>query len=451
MDAIRLRRPLIVLLSLAAVCAAGVFIFLPHRGELDVQLDALRRMGHPTSLAELFLRRLVDSAAEAAGAALEKALGGIQGDPGNLLSSPDFEAWRYPDRPWTDIEMSAAAVIRSNNLPALEVVHQALQAPAFRLVKNLPAGPAMTLPRVFGYIDAARTLTVAAGWEAQRGETSAASRHLADALELGRVLSGEPTMLVAIGSLATTSTALGGLENVVNQARLSEGELNDLQKELGRSWVTNITEQCLASETCFGLSIGDLAATQSMAFFGNAGPFSTMAGEWAVRASFALYSMSGLKRADFAFYTGHMVRNLEAVRRDPRLRSALLQTNDLAMAKNLAQHRWRRRYSTSLIPRVFSFWEGDLRNQIRNRAANAALAVERYRLAHGDGLPPSLDALVPEFLDRVPTDIFADSPLRYRRLDLGYVIYSIGPDQKDDGGSLLPVGDPSDVTFRVAR
>ncbi len=92
-----------------------------------------------------------------------------------------------------------------------------------------------------------------------------------------------------------------------------------------------------------------------------------------------------------------------------------------------------------------------MRNQIRNRSANAALAVERYRLAHGDGLPPSLDALVPEFLDRVPTDIFADSPLRYRRLDLGYVIYSIGPDQKDDGGSLLPVGDPSDVTFRVAR
>jgi hypothetical protein len=44
--------------------------------------------------------------------------------------------------------------------------------------------------------------------------------------------------------------------------------------------------------------------------------------------------------------------------------------------------------------------------------------------------------LIPEFLDKVPTDPYDGKPLRYRRLDDGVVVYSIGRDGKDDGGKL---------------
>jgi len=72
-----------------------------------------------------------------------------------------------------------------------------------------------------------------------------------------------------------------------------------------------------------------------------------------------------------------------------------------------------------------------------NRVAVVAIAVERYRLAHGT-LPSSLDALRPEFLNELPVDPFTAGPLHYRVSPDGYRIYSAGPDRQDDGGDIGP-------------
>jgi hypothetical protein len=69
------------------------------------------------------------------------------------------------------------------------------------------------------------------------------------------------------------------------------------------------------------------------------------------------------------------------------------------------------------------------------RCMATTLTVERYRLVHGIW-PDSLDKLVPEFLAAVPLDPWDGSPLRYRRLGDGVVIYSLGVDLVDNGGVL---------------
>jgi hypothetical protein len=83
--------------------------------------------------------------------------------------------------------------------------------------------------------------------------------------------------------------------------------------------------------------------------------------------------------------------------------------------------------------------------------AITAIAAERYRMAHG-GWPPSLDAVVPEFLPAVPTDPFDGQILNYKRLADGFVVYSVGPDLTDNSGNLardeLPL-DGTDVGFRL--
>lgn len=66
--------------------------------------------------------------------------------------------------------------------------------------------------------------------------------------------------------------------------------------------------------------------------------------------------------------------------------------------------------------------------------AIAAIALKRYQLRHGK-LPPSLDALVPEFLSAVPLDYMDGKPLRYRlNPDGTFVLYSVGFDGQDHGG-----------------
>ena len=66
--------------------------------------------------------------------------------------------------------------------------------------------------------------------------------------------------------------------------------------------------------------------------------------------------------------------------------------------------------------------------------ARTAIALERYRLAHGE-FPESLDALAPQFIAKVPHDVIGGQPLKYRReADGRFTLYSIGWNETDDGG-----------------
>jgi hypothetical protein len=78
--------------------------------------------------------------------------------------------------------------------------------------------------------------------------------------------------------------------------------------------------------------------------------------------------------------------------------------------------------------------------------AAIACALERYRLAHGS-YPAQLDALVPACIPALPHDVLTGEPYLYRRdaPDV-FVLYSIGWNLKDDGGtpSSKPFGEDGD-------
>ena len=75
--------------------------------------------------------------------------------------------------------------------------------------------------------------------------------------------------------------------------------------------------------------------------------------------------------------------------------------------------------------------------EARRRLLLAALALERYHTRHGN-YPPSLTALVPGVLPRLPVDFMDGQPLRYRRTEDGrFVLYSVGLDCVDNGGEVI--------------
>jgi hypothetical protein len=72
--------------------------------------------------------------------------------------------------------------------------------------------------------------------------------------------------------------------------------------------------------------------------------------------------------------------------------------------------------------------------QISVDLAILAFALERYRLAHGN-FPDKLEALTAQFIARLPTDLLTGEPYKYMRRDNGqFVLYSIGSNERDDGG-----------------
>ena len=117
-------------------------------------------------------------------------------------------------------------------------------------------------------------------------------------------------------------------------------------------------------------------------------------------------------------------------------------------------------------------------NEVARRALVQVLALRAWQLKHGGEFPKSLDALVPEELPNLPNDPYsgrpfgylpptdrrAVAPLRYalmpgqgreHALTLGSrLLYSVGPDLRDDGGFIFSAKDISksqskDLVFEI--
>jgi hypothetical protein len=81
--------------------------------------------------------------------------------------------------------------------------------------------------------------------------------------------------------------------------------------------------------------------------------------------------------------------------------------------------------------------------------AVAALAVERFRLQHGQW-PRSLPELVErKLLDAVPLDLYDGQPLCFRRARDGVVIWSVGKDKNYQGDALDNLADFDPARERV--
>jgi hypothetical protein len=84
----------------------------------------------------------------------------------------------------------------------------------------------------------------------------------------------------------------------------------------------------------------------------------------------------------------------------------------------------------------------------RKEATVAAIAAERFSLKYG-AYPNSLRDLVPEFLPVAPIDPFTGDGLRLAVGDGELLIYSFGPNRKDDGGKRDAANEELDIVARI--
>jgi hypothetical protein len=91
--------------------------------------------------------------------------------------------------------------------------------------------------------------------------------------------------------------------------------------------------------------------------------------------------------------------------------------------------------ATEGMPNFVKAAQRTAQNQTLANEAFLACGLERYRLAHGQ-YPETFDALVPQFAEKLPHDIIGGQPLNYHRTAEGrFVLYSLGWNEKDDGGA----------------
>jgi hypothetical protein len=172
------------------------------------------------------------------------------------------------------------------------------------------------------------------------------------------------------------------------------------------------------------------------------------AGYFLATAAVSLLRVTGLMERDKAYFCNQTAHELAALELPYPARFAACQ--QIAASTNGPPPMFV--FSRMLLPGLGSFHIRVADQTALARVAATSLAIERFRLAHTNALPQSLEQLVPTCCKAVPADPYDGQPLRYKMHGASYVVYSVGSDGQDDGGAAWDsphLRVPQDIAFVV--
>jgi len=413
------------------------------RARVNRELAAIRAMGYPATPEELIAAYNSPLPGENAAPVYLQAFQCVVADPTNKLPIVNG-SFPPPGEPLPEDTRTAITKHLAANKQALQLLHDAAAIEQCRHAIGFTKPLVNTLlPHLADTRAAARLLALEAIAAADAKDSVTAVQSMKACLAAGRLVEQEPFLISHLVRIACDVVCARAMQNALSSCQLTDEQCRTLSQGLARHEDSSRLAAAMAGEACAGSEVFDMPAA---ALGGLWLPFGSM---WLQKPTWTWYKLVGLSDADERAYLKQARRGIEICQMPEDRRRAAAAELDADLEK------LPRAYVVSRL--VCCAAEGvvkeDLRGKAHLRAARAALAVERYRLAH-DRLPGTLDELVPQFLDAVPKDPFDGKPLRYKTLEKGYVIYSIGPDGKDDGGKeRVPdkQGGPDDIPFTVAR
>ena len=96
-----------------------------------------------------------------------------------------------------------------------------------------------------------------------------------------------------------------------------------------------------------------------------------------------------------------------------------------------------------LLPAVRKVGEAGERIDQTMRITRLVFSLAAYH-ADNKKYPTTLDALSPKYLAEIPSDLFSGKPLIYKPTETGYLLYSVGINEIDDGGKFYTDEDRGD-------
>lgn len=374
-------------------------------------------------------------------------------------AKPDLKLWQdyyrriaavtnyFPTsaQPQTPAEDVLLALSRYDS--TIDELRQASERPYSRFpVGYTDADPASTLlPHLAPLKGCAMTLHLRAIAELQADQTDKALQDIELMLRLTAAVRSEPYLIAHLVRMAMVPMVLQPVWEGLADHRWTDAQLAALDAELGRLDFLADYQLAMRGERVFDVGIINfLRHTRNVDWL----PFE---GEIAGRFRFPLLlfplSPSGwLEQNKAACCRMNLELLAPIANRETRVVSPAAEARARKACEQAGQtpFDW---LTGLLLPGLSLSAEKVARAQTAADLARVACVLERYRLANGQH-PETLASLSPRFLEKIPRDIIGGQPLKYRRADDGaFVLYSIGWNEKDDGGA-FPTTRPADTAKR---
>ena len=437
---------ILIVLLLIAVCVFVVFR-LSVRAKLRSRIDAIRTAGYPVTLVELNEWYTIPEGTEnAADTLIEAFLNYYEWNRTELDSLPIIGRAELPARKEPLAEETKALVAQyiADNQQAIELLYEAAAIKHCRYPVDLSLGLETQMPYLRDIKGGAQLLSLDAVLHAENNKPQLAAHSITSIFGIANSLVKEPVLISRLVNTACQGLAVSSLERVVNRVEFTDEQLVKLTQTVSNAEDLSTMSLAFAGERCTGISIFKNPASLSSKSVGYKMPPAPI---------LELYKALGLADMDAIIYLDLMEDYIGTIQLPLHQRQMAADTVEAKFKATSKIHILLHEF----IPAFSRIITINVRNIAHLITARIALAIQRYRLATGN-LPDTLADLVPMYLDTVPKDPFDGRFLRYEKLEIGFVVYSVGEDGRDDGGkerlsTSKRKNTPStwDITFVVER
>jgi hypothetical protein len=413
-----------VLILLLLVCIAAFVIFrYTVKSKLQDKIEAIRAAGYPVTSEELDKWYSIPEDAENAAYIIMDAFSYYQDwDKTALEPLPLVGQEKLPTRtePLTQETKTLIAQYLSDNQKAIELLHEAALIEHSRYPIDLSLGAGVRLDHLGEIRKGVRLLSLEVMLHSENKQPQLAARSVISMLSVANSLKDEPLNISQRVRWTCQALGINMLERAMNRTEFTDEQLHELGDVITKGEDFSVMSRAFAGERCNALSIMKMSGPIIPDIAGPAIPPTPV---------LELYKALGLADLDAIVYIDFTNDYIEATKLDLYESHKTAKEIEVRFQKLSKIHLLTR----ALMPSFSRIIDIHLRNTAHLRAAGVALAIERYRLAEGK-LPETLTDLVPAYLETVPDDPFDSTEMKYKKLDKGYVVYSVGDDLTDNGG-----------------
>ena len=433
-----------VLIILLLVGASAFALFrLSLRYKLRARIDAIRAAGYPVTCAELDKWYTIPENVENAAYTLMDAFSYYKKWNNDKSESlPVIGRAKLPPRtePLGEEMKGLITQYIADNNEALKLLHAGAAIEHCRYPIDLNAGFEAAIPDLHEIKTAAGLLKLEAILHAENGDDELAVRSAISIFGIARSLANGPVLGSQIVHISCRGIATTTIEYCINRHELTDEQLIRLIDCVHNAELISDISCAFVGERCIGLSFFKAPDSVNPDLIDGI----------PLHPVLELCKAAGMVDADAIIYLDLMDEYIKSAQLPVHKRQEAVKVIDTRFISTSKVHI----LLYAMMPPLLRITTIELRTIARLRTARIGLAIERYRLAAGKP-PDTLEDLVPAYLDSVPRDPFDGNELRYRKLEVGFVVYSIGEDLSDDGGKEMErrtKESPNwDMTFIVER
>jgi hypothetical protein len=329
----------------------------------------------------------------------------------------DFTAAEPAKQRGVSLDQVRQALAGTEETAAL--TRQAAAMPRCAFPVDWDAGTEALFPHLGPLRSLARLLAAEAIVAARDGKPAEAVANLRAIQSMAQHIGQEPVLISQLVQYACLSTGQSGLRRILGESSLGEAECREIADALAGVDVHTPFARAVEGERSFGLWIFDAVRRRPLILMDEGND------AFRVLAKLRVIGEPLLKQ-DELFYLRQMSRCVTLAKEPGPGRLARENTDEL-------RYPWYALVSRIVLPAFSTATNKRDEMEARLALARWGLALHVYRKRFGQ-YPPSLDAVEKTLAWDLPKDPISGRELAYQRQDDGYLLYSFGVNQQDDGG-----------------